>query len=50
MKHIFNVLAFALTLAIVAPTIADACSGHRRKPTTCSAYTNINGTTKTTCR
>ena len=50
MKRITNILAFALVLAVLAPTIADACAGHKRKPTTCSSYTNITGTTRTTCR
>ena len=49
MKHILNTLAFALVLAVLAPTIADACSGHR-KPVKCTSYTNINGTTRSTCR
>ena len=49
MKHILNVIAFALALAILIPTIADACSGHR-KPVRCSSYTNINGTTKSVCQ
>jgi len=49
MNRIFSILAFALALAILTPTIASACSGHR-KPVKCSSYTNINGTTKSTCR
>ncbi|WP_456633988.1 hypothetical protein [Bradyrhizobium sp. USDA 10063] len=47
MKHI---LAFTLALAVLAPATADACSDHRRKPVHCTSYTNINGTTKSTCR
>ena len=50
MKRIFSALAFALVLAVLTPAIASACSDHKRKPTTCSSYTNINGTTRTTCR
>ena len=50
MKRIFNVLAFALVLAVLAPSIASACSDHKRKPTACTSYTNITGTTRTTCR
>jgi hypothetical protein len=50
MKHIFGVVAFALALAVLAPTLADACAVHKRKPTTCTSYTNITGTTRTTCR
>ena len=50
MTHILNAIAFALVLAILVPTIADACSDHKRKPVKCSSYTNINGTTRTTCR
>ncbi len=52
MKRILNVIAFALVLAMLAPTIADACSGHRSKTkvTKCSSYTNITGTTHSTCR
>ena len=42
-------LAIALIVFILTPTLAEACSGHR-KPTRCSSYTNINGTTKSTCR
>ena len=50
MKRVFNVLPFALVLAMLAPTVADACAGHR-KPVKCTSYTNIiNGTTKSTCR
>ena len=42
------------TIAVIAfllmPSIAEACSDHKRKPVKCSGYTNINGTTKSTCR
>jgi hypothetical protein len=50
MKHILDIIALALVLAILVPTIADACPGHKCKPTTCTSYTNITGTTRTTCR
>ncbi len=49
MKHIFSVVAFSLALAVLVPTLADACAGHR-KPVKCTRYTNINGTTRSTCR
>ena len=39
-----NTIAFALVFAVLAPTFADACAGHR-KPVKCTSYTNINGTT-----
>lgn len=42
--------AIALTLALLAPTIANACSDHKRKPVRCTSYTNINGVTRSTCR
>lgn len=45
-----KLFSLVMLLAILAPSIADACAGHRRKPTTCSSYSNINGTTRTTCR
>jgi len=42
------------TIAVIAfllmPSIADACSDHKRKPVKSSGYANINGTTKSTCR
>ena len=50
MKRISNVLDFALVISILTPAIAGACSDHKRKPTTCTSYTNITGTTRTTCR
>ena len=39
-----------LVVAFLTPTVAEACAGHKRKPVKCSSYTNINGTTKSTCR
>jgi len=44
-----KIFTIVLALSIVLPSIAEACSGHR-KPVRCSSYTNINGTTKSTCR
>lgn len=42
------------TIAVIAfllmPSIAEACSDHKRKPVKSSGYANINGTTKSTCR
>ena len=49
MRHTLNALAFALVVAVLAPTIAEACAGHR-KPVKCTSYTNITGTTRSTCR
>jgi hypothetical protein len=44
-----KIVALAVVLAVLSPVVAEACSGHR-KPVKCSSYTNINGTTKSTCR
>jgi hypothetical protein len=44
-----NILAIAFAIFVLTPSLAEACSGHR-KPVKCSSYTNINGTTRSTCR
>jgi hypothetical protein len=42
--------AIALICFLMMPSIAEACSVHKRKPVKGTGYTNINGTTKSTCR
>ena len=42
--------AVALICFLMMPSIAEACSDHKRKPVKFTSYTNINGTTKSTCR
>jgi hypothetical protein len=44
-----NIWIIAFALLVLTPSLAEACSGHR-KPVKCSSYTNINGTTRSTCR
>lgn len=44
-----KIATLIMTVCILLPSVAEACSGHR-KPVRCSSYTNINGTTKSTCR
>ena len=43
-------IAILTTLAILVPTVAEAGKYSKRSTTTCSSYTYITGTTKTTCR
>jgi hypothetical protein len=42
--------AIALICFLMMPSIAEACSDHKRKPVKCTSYTNINDATKSTCR
>jgi hypothetical protein len=43
-----RVILWVVLAAWLAPTAVFA--GQKSKVTTCTSYTNINGTTKTTCR
>ncbi|MEY9235429.1 hypothetical protein ABIF78_007752 [Bradyrhizobium japonicum] len=45
-----RILIAAMALIILTSSIAQACSAHRRKPVKCYSYTNINGTTRSSCR
>ncbi|MEY9493798.1 hypothetical protein [Bradyrhizobium elkanii] len=50
MKRVLNTIAIAVVLTFLMPSLSWACSDHKRKPVKCTSYTNINGTTKSTCR
>ena len=43
------VILSVVVAALLAPA-ASAFAGNKSKVTTCTSYTNINGTTKTTCK
>ena len=42
-------IAFLVSLAVLIPSVAQA-GKYTKKRTSCSSYTYITGTTKTTCR
>ena len=43
-------IAIITAIAVLLPTVAEAGKYSKRSTTTCSSYTYITGTTKTTCR
>ena len=43
-------IAVLIGVAILAPSAAQAGSSKKSQVTTCSSYTTIVGTTRTTCR
>jgi hypothetical protein len=45
-----TLIAILVSFAVLAPSLAEAGSSKKTKVTTCSSYTYITGTTKTSCR
>ena len=50
-KTMKTLIAILVALAVLAPSVAEAGKySSKSKVTTCSSYTTIVGTTRTTCR